>query len=125
MMKPFRYASEKRQVYESDSDNDEEEYVKRLKRRIVSLQQDDALKEAHISSLQSQLTNRDLTIDQLQGDVGMLMSIVYDLKTKLEKKFGNEFVDKEDEQFYVGRPEQTQEQRAAAHAAAKLNVQQL
>ncbi|KAF5813704.1 hypothetical protein HanXRQr2_Chr03g0101851 [Helianthus annuus] len=129
----FRYASEKRQVYESDSDSDEEEYVKRLKRRvvileqdgelesaqIVSLQQDAALKEAQISSLQSQLTNRDLTIDQLQGDIGMLMSTVYDLKAKLEKKFGNEFADKEDEQFYVGRPEQTQEQRAAAHAAAE------
>ncbi|KAJ0874103.1 hypothetical protein HanPSC8_Chr11g0460171 [Helianthus annuus] len=80
-----RYASDKRQVYESDSD--EEEYVKRLKRRVVileqdgelknaqiiSLQQDAALKEAQISSLQSQLTNRDSTIDQLQGDVGMLM----------------------------------------------------
>ncbi|KAJ0659298.1 hypothetical protein HanOQP8_Chr14g0524501 [Helianthus annuus] len=81
----FRYASEKRQVSESDSD--EEEYVKRLKRRvvileqdnelksaqIVSLQQDAALKEVQISSLQSQLTNRDSTIDQLQGDVGMLI----------------------------------------------------
>ncbi|MFS7946740.1 hypothetical protein Hanom_Chr06g00539881 [Helianthus anomalus] len=102
----FRYASEKRQIYESDSD--EEEYVKRLKRhvvileqdgelksaQIVSLQQDAALKEAQISSLQSQLTSRDLTIYQLQGDVKMLISIVYDLKTKLEKKFGNEFVDK-------------------------------
>ncbi|MFS7954477.1 hypothetical protein Hanom_Chr07g00630961 [Helianthus anomalus] len=41
----------------------------------------------------------------MQGDVGMLMSTVYDLKAKLEKKFGNEFVDKKDEQFYVGRPE--------------------
>ncbi|KAF5783128.1 hypothetical protein HanXRQr2_Chr11g0504311 [Helianthus annuus] len=73
----FRYANEKRQV--SDSDSDEEEYVKRLKRRvvvleqdnelksaqIVSLQQDAALKEVQISSLQSQLTNRDSTIDQL------------------------------------------------------------
>ncbi|MFS7956004.1 hypothetical protein Hanom_Chr07g00649461 [Helianthus anomalus] len=127
----FRYASEKRQVYESDSD--EEEYVKHLKRRvvileqdgelksaqIVSLQQDAALKEAQISSLQSQLTNRYSTIDQLQGDVGMLMSTVYDLKAKLEKKFGNEFVDKEDEQFYVGRPQQTQEQRDATYVAAE------
>ncbi|KAM0046611.1 hypothetical protein Hdeb2414_s0009g00318541 [Helianthus debilis subsp. tardiflorus] len=129
----FRYATEKRQIFESESDSDEDEYIKRLKRRVVvleqdaelknaqiiSLQQDANLKEAQISSLQSQLTNRDLTIDQLQGDVGMLMSTVYDLKAKLEKKFGNEFVDKEDEQFYVGRPEQTQEQRAAAHAAAE------
>ncbi|KAJ0715514.1 hypothetical protein HanPI659440_Chr13g0502051 [Helianthus annuus] len=129
----FRYATKKRQIFESESDSDEDEYIKRLKRRVVvleqdaelknaqiiSLQQDANLKEAQISSLQSQLTNRDLTIDQLQGDVGMLMSTFYDLKAKLEKKFGNEFVDKEDEQFYVGRPEQTQEQRAAAHAAAE------
>ncbi|KAF5809061.1 hypothetical protein HanRHA438_Chr04g0162871 [Helianthus annuus] len=129
----FRYATEKRQIFESVNDSDEDEYVKRLKRRVVvleqdaelknaqitSLQQDVALKEAQISSLQSKLTNRDLTVDQLQGDVGMLMSTVYDLKAKLEKKFGNEFVDKEDEQFYVGRSEQTPEQRATAHVAAE------
>ncbi|MFS7928255.1 hypothetical protein Hanom_Chr04g00318651 [Helianthus anomalus] len=129
----FRYATEKRQIIESDSDNDEDAYVKRLKRHVVvleqdaelkndqitSLQQDAALKEAQISALQSQLTSRDLTTDQLQGDLGMLMSIVYDLKAKLEKKFGDEFADKEDEQFYVGRTEQTPEHRAAAHAAAE------
>ncbi|MFS8034476.1 hypothetical protein Hanom_Chr17g01581551 [Helianthus anomalus] len=85
--------------------------------QIISLQQDAELKE--VSSLQSQITNRDLVIDQLQGDVGMLMSIVYDLKAKLEKKFGYEFVDKEDEQFYVGRTEQTPEQSAVAHATAE------
>ncbi|KAF5813465.1 hypothetical protein HanXRQr2_Chr03g0098721 [Helianthus annuus] len=55
----------------------------------------------------------------MQGDLGMLMSTVYDLKAKLEKKFGNEFANKEDEQFYVGRTEQTREKRAAAHAAAE------
>ncbi|MFS8002968.1 hypothetical protein Hanom_Chr13g01208341 [Helianthus anomalus] len=49
----------------------------------------------------------------------MLMSTVYDLQSKLEKKFGNDFADKEDEQFYVGRTEQTPEQRAAAHATAE------
>ncbi|MFS7955714.1 hypothetical protein Hanom_Chr07g00645881 [Helianthus anomalus] len=74
--------------------------------QITSLQQDAVLKEAQISSLQSQLTSRDHTIDQLQGDLGMLMSTVCDLKAKLEKKFGSEFADKEDEQFYVGRTEQ-------------------
>ncbi|MFS7967210.1 hypothetical protein Hanom_Chr09g00783111 [Helianthus anomalus] len=49
----------------------------------------------------------------------MLMSTVYDLKAKLEKKFGNEFVDKEDEQFYVGGTEQTPEQRATAHVVSE------
>ncbi|MFS7977593.1 hypothetical protein Hanom_Chr10g00905831 [Helianthus anomalus] len=129
----FRYATEKRQIFESNSDSDEDAYVKRLKRHVVvleqdaelknaqitSLQQDAALKEAQISSLQSQLTSRDLTIDQLQGELRMLMSTVYDLNEKLEKKFWNEFADKEDEQFYIGRTEQTPEQRAAAHAAAE------
>ncbi|KAJ0911303.1 hypothetical protein HanRHA438_Chr06g0261761 [Helianthus annuus] len=126
----FHYATEKRQVFESDNDSDEDAYVKSLKRRVVvleqdaelknalisSLQEDATLKEAQISSLQSQISSRDLTIDQLQGDLGMMMSTVYDLKAKLEKKFGNEFADKEDEQFYVGRIEQTPEQRAAAEA---------
>ncbi|MFS7977596.1 hypothetical protein Hanom_Chr10g00905881 [Helianthus anomalus] len=129
----FRYATEKRQIFESNSDSDEDAYVKRLKRHVVvleqdaelknahitSLQQDAALKEAQITSLQSQLTSRDLTIDQLQGELRMLMSTVYDLKEKLEEKFWNEFADKEDEQFYVSRTEQIPEQRAAAHAAAE------
>ncbi|KAF5783129.1 hypothetical protein HanXRQr2_Chr11g0504321 [Helianthus annuus] len=47
----------------------------------------------------------------------MLMTTVYSLKAKLEKKFGGEFIDKEDEQFHVGRSEETPEQRAVAHAA--------
>ncbi|MFS7964882.1 hypothetical protein Hanom_Chr08g00755591 [Helianthus anomalus] len=48
----FRYATEKRQVFESDSDSDEDAYVKRLKRRVVVLEQDAELKNAQISSLQ-------------------------------------------------------------------------
>ncbi|KAJ0726310.1 hypothetical protein HanPI659440_Chr12g0468831 [Helianthus annuus] len=44
----------------------------------------------------------------------MLMSVVYDVKAKLEKKFGNEFVDKDDEQLNVGRQERTAEERAVA-----------
>ncbi|MFS7968768.1 hypothetical protein Hanom_Chr09g00801391 [Helianthus anomalus] len=129
----FIYATEKRQIFESDGDSDEDAYVQRLKRSVVvleqdaelknaqitSLQHDAALKEAQISSLQSQLTSSDLTVDQLQGDLGMLMSTVYCLKEKLEKKFGSEFADKEDEQFYIGRTEQTPEQRRAAHATAE------
>ncbi|MFS7968296.1 hypothetical protein Hanom_Chr09g00795781 [Helianthus anomalus] len=48
----------------------------------------------------------------------MLMSVVYDLKAKLEMKFGNEFVDKVDELLNVGRLEQTAEERAAVRSAA-------
>ncbi|MFS7996623.1 hypothetical protein Hanom_Chr12g01132061 [Helianthus anomalus] len=99
----FRSATEKRKIIEqSNSDSDDDANVARLRRRVVvleqyaalkdaqfsSLQQDSALKEAHISSLQAQISSRDQTIDQLQGYLGMLMSIVDDLKAKLEKKFG-------------------------------------
>ncbi|MFS8008260.1 hypothetical protein Hanom_Chr14g01270581 [Helianthus anomalus] len=125
--------TDRRQVVEkSDSGSDEDAGVARLKRRVVvleqdattkdaqfsSLQQDSALKEAHISSLQARISSRDQIIDQLQGDLGTLMSVVYDLKAKLEKKFGNEFIDKEDEQFNVSHPEQTHEERAATNVAA-------
>ncbi|MFS7954478.1 hypothetical protein Hanom_Chr07g00630971 [Helianthus anomalus] len=47
----FHYASKKRQVFESDIDSDEEEYVKRLKRRVVILEHDGGLKSAQIVSL--------------------------------------------------------------------------
>ncbi|KAJ0902022.1 hypothetical protein HanPSC8_Chr08g0332171 [Helianthus annuus] len=47
----FRYATEKRQIFESDSDSDEDDYVKRLKRRVVVLEQDAELKNAQITSL--------------------------------------------------------------------------
>ncbi|KAJ0791761.1 hypothetical protein HanOQP8_Chr01g0009551 [Helianthus annuus] len=129
----YRYAIEKRQVVEQ-SDSDEDVNVARLRRRVIILEQDATLKEAHIasllqdsalkeaqiSSLQAQISSRAQTIDQLQGDLGMLMSIVYDLKAKFEKKIGNEFIDKEDEQFNVGRPEKTPEERAAAMVAANV-----
>ncbi|MFS8006912.1 hypothetical protein Hanom_Chr14g01254801 [Helianthus anomalus] len=46
----------------------------------------------------------------------MPMLVVYDLKEKLEKKFGNEFVDKNDEQMNVGRQEQIAEERDVADA---------
>ncbi|MFS8023725.1 hypothetical protein Hanom_Chr16g01454831 [Helianthus anomalus] len=42
----FRYASEKRQVLENNIDSDEDEYAKRLKRRVVVLEQDEELKNA-------------------------------------------------------------------------------
>ncbi|MFS7947952.1 hypothetical protein Hanom_Chr06g00554221 [Helianthus anomalus] len=58
----FRYASEKRQVYESDSD--EEEYVKSLKRRVVILEQDGELKSAQIVSLQQDAALKEAQISR-------------------------------------------------------------
>ncbi|MFS8035218.1 hypothetical protein Hanom_Chr17g01590481 [Helianthus anomalus] len=58
-------------------------------------------------------------IEQSDSDEDMDMDIdVAKLQRRLEKRFENEFIDKEDEQFNVGRPEQTAEERAAARAAA-------
>ncbi|MFS7999278.1 hypothetical protein Hanom_Chr12g01164171 [Helianthus anomalus] len=119
----MRYATDKgRFIEQSDSDKDIDIDVARLQQRVIVLEQDDALKEAQISSLQAQISSRDQTIDQLQGDLGMLMSVVYDLKAKLEKNFGSDFIDKEDEQFNVGRPEQTAEERATSRAATDANM---
>ncbi|KAM0003078.1 hypothetical protein Hdeb2414_s0007g00238681 [Helianthus debilis subsp. tardiflorus] len=50
------------------------------------------------------------------------MSVVSDLKAKLEKKFGNEFVDKDDDQMNVGRREQTTEERVAADAEHEASI---
>ncbi|KAF5766424.1 hypothetical protein HanXRQr2_Chr15g0715221 [Helianthus annuus] len=61
----FRYASEKRQIYESDSD--EEEYVKRLKRPVEILEQDSELKRAQIVSLQQDVALKEAQISSLQS----------------------------------------------------------
>ncbi|MFS8024359.1 hypothetical protein Hanom_Chr16g01462311 [Helianthus anomalus] len=43
------------------------------------------------------------------------MSLVYNLKAKLEKKFGNEFADRDDDTTNVALREKTTEERAAAN----------
>ncbi|MFS8018994.1 hypothetical protein Hanom_Chr15g01398641 [Helianthus anomalus] len=76
-------------IEEGDSDDDTAVNVVKLQRRVIVLEQEAALKEAQISSLQAQISSKDQTIEQLQGDVGMLISVVCDLKAKLEKKLIN------------------------------------
>ncbi|MFS7894159.1 hypothetical protein Hanom_Chr00s001384g01681051 [Helianthus anomalus] len=62
----FRYASEKRKVFEhSDSDNNEDAYVTRLKRPVVILEQDAELKNAQISSLQQDAALKEAHISSL------------------------------------------------------------
>ncbi|MFS7964892.1 hypothetical protein Hanom_Chr08g00755701 [Helianthus anomalus] len=63
----FRYATEKRQVFESDGDSDEYAYVKRLKRRVVVLEQDAELKNAQISSLQQDVSLKEAQISSIQS----------------------------------------------------------
>ncbi|MFS8008810.1 hypothetical protein Hanom_Chr14g01277261 [Helianthus anomalus] len=111
----MRFAANKMKfIEEGDSDDDMDADVAKLQRSVIVLEQDAALKEAQISSLQAQISSKDQTIKQLQVYVNMLMSVVYDLKAKLEKKFGNEFVDKDDEQLNVGRQERATEERVVA-----------
>ncbi|MFS8014319.1 putative v-SNARE, coiled-coil domain-containing protein [Helianthus anomalus] len=107
-------AAEKRKVVEdSDSDEDTDVDVVKLQKRVIVLEQDSILKDAQIASLQVQVTNKDQTIEELQSDVKMLMSMVFDLKAKLEKKSRREFADKEDDPMSVEQRERTSEEREA------------
>ncbi|KAF5803081.1 hypothetical protein HanRHA438_Chr06g0276311 [Helianthus annuus] len=63
----FPYAAEKRQIFESDSDCDEDDHVKRLKRRVVILEQDAELKNAQIVSLQQDAVLKEAQISSLQS----------------------------------------------------------
>ncbi|KAJ0569972.1 hypothetical protein HanRHA438_Chr05g0220401 [Helianthus annuus] len=49
-------------------------------------------------------------------DVNMLMSMVFYLKAKLDKKFGREFADKDDDPINVAQRERTTEEKAAEDA---------
>ncbi|MFS7953626.1 hypothetical protein Hanom_Chr07g00620901 [Helianthus anomalus] len=59
------YAAENGQIFERDIDSDEDEYVKRLKRRVVVLEQDAELKNAHITSLQQDAALKEAQISSL------------------------------------------------------------
>ncbi|KAF5811715.1 putative Longin domain-containing protein [Helianthus annuus] len=107
-------AAEKRKVIEdSDSDEDTDVDAVKLQNRVIVLEQDSILKDAQIASLQVQVTNKDQTIEELQSDVKMLMSMVIDLKAKFEKKSGREFADKDDDPMSVEQRERTSEEREA------------
>ncbi|KAJ0749988.1 hypothetical protein HanPSC8_Chr05g0203951 [Helianthus annuus] len=106
---------EKMNVFE-DSDSDVDVDVVKLQKRVVVLEQDSILKDAQIASLQVQVSNKDQVIDELQTDVNMLMSMVFDLKAKLDKKFGREFADKDDDPINVAQRERTTEEKAAEDA---------
>ncbi|MFS7935251.1 hypothetical protein Hanom_Chr05g00401281 [Helianthus anomalus] len=71
-----------------DSSDDDEEFisVRELKKRIVVLKQDSIHKDAKIIQLEDTIIQKNQQIDQLQWEVGLLFSIVYDIHGKLEKK---------------------------------------
>ncbi|KAM0057389.1 hypothetical protein Hdeb2414_s0005g00157641 [Helianthus debilis subsp. tardiflorus] len=65
--------------------------------------------------MQAQVSSKDQTIEQLQGDVNLLMPVVYDLKAKLEKKFGSDFADRNDDLANVAHHEQKAEVRVVTN----------
>ncbi|XP_021979792.1 uncharacterized protein LOC110875907 [Helianthus annuus] len=83
-------------IVDDSSVDDEFINVRELKRRIVILEQDSIHKDAKIIQLEDTIVQKNQQIDQLQGDVGLLFNMVYDLRGKLEKKFGDEFIDPTD-----------------------------
>ncbi|MFS8022627.1 hypothetical protein Hanom_Chr16g01441761 [Helianthus anomalus] len=94
---------------------------------VIVLEQDSILKDAQISFLQDQVSNKDQTIKQLQSDVNRLMCMVFDLKEKLEKldkKFGREFADVDDDPMNIEQRDQTAEERAAAYAEREAVLEQ-
>ncbi|KAL9999536.1 hypothetical protein Hdeb2414_s0474g00901251 [Helianthus debilis subsp. tardiflorus] len=86
-----------RMPFDSDSsDGDEFISMREMKKRLVVLEQDSIHKDAKIVQLEDTIVKKDQQIEQLQGDVSLLFNIVYDLRGKLEKKFGQEFSDPTD-----------------------------
>ncbi|KAJ0800218.1 hypothetical protein HanPI659440_Chr03g0100491 [Helianthus annuus] len=78
---------------DDSSDDDEFISMREMKKRIVVLKQDSIHKDAKIIQLEDTIVQKNRQIDQLQGDVSLLFNMVDDLRSKLEKKFGDEFSD--------------------------------
>ncbi|MFS7938503.1 hypothetical protein Hanom_Chr05g00440481 [Helianthus anomalus] len=107
---------------ESDSDDDDDVDVVKLQKQVVVLQQDSILKDAQIASLQAQVSNKDQVIDELQSDVNMLMSTVFNLNSKLEKNFGSEFANKDDDPMNIAQKERTAEEKVVADAEREADL---
>ncbi|KAJ0592427.1 hypothetical protein HanRHA438_Chr03g0112831 [Helianthus annuus] len=97
---------------EDSSDDDDFISMRELKKRLVVLEQDSIHKDSKIIQLEDTIVQKNQQIDQLQGDVNLLFNMVYDLRGKLEKKFGQECSDPTD----VESRRKTAEDRARAFA---------
>ncbi|KAJ0501936.1 hypothetical protein HanHA300_Chr11g0406851 [Helianthus annuus] len=101
-----------RMLFDDDSSDDEFISMREMKKRLVVLEQDSIHKDAKIIQLEDTIVQKNQQIDQLQGDVSLLFNMVYDLRGKLEKKFGREFSDPTD----VESRRKADEDRARAFA---------
>ncbi|KAJ0878136.1 hypothetical protein HanRHA438_Chr10g0436301 [Helianthus annuus] len=104
-----------RMPFDSDSSDDDEFIsMREMKKRLIVLEQDSIHKDAKIIQLEDTIVKKDQQIEQLQGDVGLLFNIVYDLRGKLEKKFGQEFSDPTDVENRKKAFEKDNAEKAAA-----------
>ncbi|KAJ0451252.1 hypothetical protein HanHA300_Chr15g0565471 [Helianthus annuus] len=104
-----------RMPFDSDSSDDDEFIsMREMKKRLVVLEQDSIHKDAKIIQLEDTIVKKDQQIEQLQGDVSLLFNIVYDLRGKLEKKFGQEFSDPTDVENRKKAFEKDNAERSAA-----------
>ncbi|MFS7943185.1 hypothetical protein Hanom_Chr06g00497291 [Helianthus anomalus] len=100
-------------LFDDDSSNDDEFIsMREMKKRLVVLEQDSIHKDAKIIQLEDTIVQKNQQIDQLQGEVSLLFNMVYDLRGKLERKFGRDFSDPTD----VESRRKSDEDRARAFA---------
>ncbi|MFS7980351.1 hypothetical protein Hanom_Chr10g00938411 [Helianthus anomalus] len=81
---------------DDSSDDDDFISMREMKKRLIVVEQDSIHKDAKIIQLEDTIVQKNQQIKQLQGDVSLLFTMVYDLCGKLEKKFGQEFSDPTD-----------------------------
>ncbi|KAJ0810265.1 hypothetical protein HanPI659440_Chr01g0025111 [Helianthus annuus] len=79
--------------FDDSSDDDEFISMREMKKRLIVVEQDSIHKEAKIIQLEDIIVQKNQQIEQLQGDVSLLFTMIYDLRGKLEKKIGQESSD--------------------------------
>ncbi|MFS7986293.1 hypothetical protein Hanom_Chr11g01008631 [Helianthus anomalus] len=86
-----------RMLFDDDSSDDDKFIsMREMKKRLVVLEQDSIHKDTKIIQLEDTIVQKNQQTDQLQGDISLLFNMVYDMRGKLEKKFGREFSDPTD-----------------------------
>ncbi|MFS7984308.1 hypothetical protein Hanom_Chr11g00984961 [Helianthus anomalus] len=119
------YGRETRKVLVIDDFIDEDEVdIVSLRKKVIVLEQDSIMKDAKIVNLEYHMEEKDRKIEQLEGAVTMLISLVYDLKGKLKKKFDEEFTDEGDKESYEARLELAPEDHARLNAEKDVALQQ-
>jgi hypothetical protein len=80
-------------------DDDDDFDPKEMKKKMFLTEQSLMIKDAEILQLKDQLKEKDRQIEEMQGNISMLFSMVYDMRAKLQKRLGNEFADAEEQEI--------------------------